>query len=94
MSIPADAFKMRVMGKDMWKLIAPALERLGYTWRTGTPLSNFYPEPNVYGFIFRVDKTVVHCGVESTYDRHDCPEMDCNLILRNPHCTVNASEFE
>jgi len=94
MSIPADAFKMRVMGKDMWKLIAPALERLGYTWRTGTPLSNFYPEYNVYGFIFRVDKTVVHCGCESTYDRHDCPEMDCNLILRNPHCTVNASEFE
>ena len=94
MSIPVDTFKMRVMGKDMWKLIAPALEKLGYTWRTGTPLSNFYPEPNVYGFIFRVDKTVVHCGSESTYDRHDCPEIDCNFILRNQRCTVNTSEFE
>ena len=94
MSIPVDTFKMRVMGKDMWKLIAPALEKLGYVWNDGTPLSKFYPRRNVYGFIFRIDKSVVHCSFESTYDRHDCPEIDCNHILRNQHCAVYASEFE
>lgn len=86
-------FKMRVMSEDIWKRITPALEELGYVWRDGTPLSNFYPR-DVYGFHFRGDKTVVYCSSESSYYSYDCPEFDCHLILRNQHCTVNTSEFE
>ena len=96
MRIPVDTleFKMRVASVDIWKRITPALEELGYAWRTGTPLSDFYPHPDAYGFLLKVDKTVVYCRSESSYHSHDCPEFDCNLILRNQHCTVDTSEFE
>lgn len=95
MRIPVDTlgFKMRVMSVDIWKRITPALEELGYVWRDGTPLSNFYPR-HAYGIICKWDKTVIYCESENSYRRHDCPEFDCNLILRNQPCTVNASEFE
>lgn len=95
MRIPVDTlgFKMRVMSEDIWKRITPALEELGYVWRDGTPLRNFYPS-NVYGFLFKFDKNVVYCSSESSYYSHNCPEFDCHLILRNQHCTVDTSEFE